>query len=153
MTYLQVYLVIALISWAIFFVSAYKKTWGTLAGSFLFAIAWPTAHIINYLMWRQSSRCAWCGKENKRDEATIKAHIMECDKHPMRQEIERYREALAGIMLLADSYTQNENERLALISLRCRKELEGCDQLTNDDQYRLDNRYAIPEQFREGGKP
>lgn len=38
-------------------------------------------------------------------------------------ENKRLREALAGIMLLADDMTRNSNERVALISARCREEL------------------------------
>ncbi|MFA5376905.1 MAG: hypothetical protein WC455_14235 [Dehalococcoidia bacterium] len=40
-------------------------------------------------------------------------------------EIARLREALAGCMLLADDYTENRNQRLGLISKRCRDELKG----------------------------
>lgn len=38
-------------------------------------------------------------------------------------ENKRLREALAGIMLLADDMTRNGNERMALIAARCREEL------------------------------
>ena len=129
MIYLQAYLVIALISWVFFFVSAYKKNWGTFVGSFFFAVAWPSAHVINYIMWRQSSRCAWCGKVNKRDDAQIQAHILECEKHPMRErlevildEVEHLREerfearaVLKRIInLQACNYTAEEFKRIAL---------------------------------------
>ena len=43
----------------------------------------------------------------------------------LRAEVERLREAIAGCLLLADNYTENENVRLALISQRCRDELKG----------------------------
>lgn len=110
MSAIEIYLIIVLISWVIFFVSAYRKTWGTFFGSFFFAVAWPTAHIINYLMWRQSSRCAWCGKENKRDDATIRAHIMECEKHPMRKQMIETETALRNLVYASQYYLRRGSD-------------------------------------------
>src|SRR5574341_363356 len=96
MIYLRTYLIIALISWIILSAISWKN-WRTLIGTFFFAAAWPTAHILYFLMWWHSARCAWCGKETRKDEAAIQAHILECEKHPFRpklEELQRYRELL-----------------------------------------------------------
>jgi hypothetical protein len=48
-------------------------------------------------------------------------------------EIERLRYGIAGILLLSDDYTRNQNERFAMISTRARKPL-GFDGIEQDSE-------------------
>jgi hypothetical protein len=51
---------------------------------------WPfyARLVVRWITNPNLSHCAWCGKEtDKRDTEAIRAHIMECEKHPMRTKI------------------------------------------------------------------
>jgi hypothetical protein len=52
---------------------------------------WPfyARLVVGWIRNPNLSHCAWCGVEtDKRDTEAIQAHIMGCEKHPMRGEIE-----------------------------------------------------------------
>jgi hypothetical protein len=86
------------VSLAIVIMNIINKTKLTLA-SFCVLLAalplWPfyARLVVGWIRNPNLSHCAWCGKEtDKRDTEAIRAHIMECEQHPMRTQINALKE-------------------------------------------------------------
>lgn len=62
--------------------------------------------------------------ENELDEALDRINYIVLEEiKRILEEKESLRQALAGVLLISDNYTENVNERLSRISARCRREL------------------------------
>lgn len=78
----------------------------------------------------QVAQLAAANERAEKAEKELKMHIelnirLQDELAAANADVERLRNGLAGVMLLADDYTGNQLERLARIGTRCRKELYG----------------------------
>ena len=90
--YLAIGLIVALAGIPQGFLNPANKPWQNVTGVVFAAALWPFA---GYLMVRwliknnEGPRCAWCGDTSAITPDEIRAHILICEQHPMREEMER----------------------------------------------------------------
>jgi hypothetical protein len=98
--YLGVGLIVALLGIPVGILRKENTIWQDVAGLTLAGILWPFTGYL-YVRWMikkvESPICAWCGAESSRDPDEIRAHILVCEKHPMRAEIEQTQAELKAL--------------------------------------------------------